>query len=74
MSSSRKTEADWVDIMTLVMAQKAARRPGPVPTQPCGTLSAWRRHQRDPAVYGPICADCRRARAEYVAWLRRGKV
>lgn len=29
--------------------------------QPCGTVAAARRHQRDPEKWGPMCAECRRA-------------
>lgn len=29
--------------------------------QPCGTVAAARRHQRDPGKYGPMCAECQQA-------------
>ena len=29
--------------------------------QPCGTIAAARRHQRDPEKWGPMCAECQQA-------------
>lgn len=29
--------------------------------QPCGTVAAARRHQRDPGKYGPMCDECQQA-------------
>jgi hypothetical protein len=41
---------------------RVGESPGPVPSAPCGTVSAWKRHQRKGE---PSCAACRAAWATY---------
>lgn len=41
---------------------RVGQSPGPVPSAPCGTASAWKRHQRKGE---PIDAACAAAWAEY---------
>jgi len=41
---------------------RVGQSPGPVPSAPCGTVSAWKRHQRNGE---PVCAACRAVWAEY---------
>jgi len=41
---------------------RVGQSPGPVPSAPCGTVSAWKRHQRRSE---PICGPCASAWAEY---------
>ncbi len=44
--------------------QRVGQQPGPLPSAPCGTVSAYKRHQRRSE------APCQACRAAWAAWQR----